>query len=221
MPRNNIYMGQQSTAKLPVHGRIDEDWEFLMSNFSLAYDAVNAIMLTKTPGRFDPTTEKEIKARFAMEKSIARRRDPSKLKLIEHVEQLSLANLYGRLSDKAYLRKIREIHRKAGLSEDLINLAEHKIDMAERSPAHPRIKTGVPPPKNIGNVQRLFRPQSPTKEVKHIQKLMRSDPDPSLLFIRKDIQRLQRMPRKPIKQKQKQRGGILDPMFSPNTRRRK
>ena len=161
--KRNIYLGGNSTAGLPVQGKTDQDWEILLESYSTAYDSVNSIMLTKKQGVFDKSTEREIKARFAVIKKICKRHAPKLIKTIERIEKLSLDNLYGKISDKEYLRRIREIHRKNGLKENLINQAEYQVDQAERSPGHPKVKDNFLAPGNVGNIQNLFRPQDVRK----------------------------------------------------------
>jgi hypothetical protein len=129
----NIYMGPKSTAKLPVRGRVDEDWEILLNTFATAYDAANNIMLTRSPGVFDPATDRELRGRFAILKLLAKKHSPDKLNAIKYLEKLSLDNLHGKLPDRVFLQKVREVCRKEGLRQDLINQAERNINAAERA----------------------------------------------------------------------------------------
>ena len=161
MPNKNIYMGPFSTAKLPAQGKINEDWEILLDTYATAYDSVNNIMLTRTPGAFDPTAEREILGRFAVLKILAKKYKPSKIPVINKLEKLALDNFRGKISDKQYLRLLREITRKEGLNQELIMLAERNIDAVERMQAPFKKINNYQ--KHVSPVQDLFRPQGPNR----------------------------------------------------------
>ncbi|WP_456477596.1 hypothetical protein [Geoglobus ahangari] len=140
MKKRNVYIGPNSTAGIIVHGKVNEDWEVLLNTYATAYDAINSIMLTRQPGVFDRTTVEELHGRFAVLKMLARRYAPELYNVIEQLEDLSVKHLKGQISDKEFLRRIRGLARRHGLSEDLINYVEAQIQAAEmvRKPAPPK-----------------------------------------------------------------------------------
>lgn len=147
MKKRNVYMGPNSTAGIIVHGKVNEDWEILLNTYATAYDAINSIMLTRQPGVFDRTTAQELHGRFAVLKMLAKRYAPEKLPVINELERLSLDHLKGKLSDREFLRRIRSLVRKHGMSEDLINYVEAQIQAAEmikKPPAPPRTQKRKP-----------------------------------------------------------------------------
>jgi len=157
MTNRNVYMGPKSTARIPVNGIVDNSTEILMGMVATGYDSVNSIMLTRQPGVFDPTTKQEIAGRFNALRMIASKRAPSKIPIINKIEKLSLANYDGRLSDRAYLSQLRDICRRNGLSDDLISMAQHKVDMAEvqhKQPVNPVAAMFKPLKKKKQSMQR-------------------------------------------------------------------
>lgn len=127
----NVYMGKDSTAKIPTRGKVNEDWEILLNTYATAYDAINGIMLTRVPGQFDKTTVKEVRGRFLVLRRLAKKYAPEVLPAVEQLEDLTLRHVKGEISDYQFLRSIRAIVMRYGLSPDLINLVEAKIRFAE------------------------------------------------------------------------------------------
>ena len=155
-------MGANSTAKLPTRGKVNEDWEILMNTYAVAFDALNRFMLTRQPGKYDPTTLREIHGRFAILKLLARKYAPHKLKAIEKLEQLTKAHFKGQISDRQFLAQIRTVTVRHGLNPQLVMLAEHHINAAERLPKLPKIpapkmpKRRVKKPTPLGLLDMLF-----------------------------------------------------------------
>ena len=52
----NIYMGSDSTAKLPIFGRVDTGNEIALNAIATAYDSLNSKMLTRQLGLYDETS---------------------------------------------------------------------------------------------------------------------------------------------------------------------
>lgn len=137
MRRNkNVYMGPNSTAGILVDGKVNEDWEILLTVYATAYDSINNHMLTRVPGHFDPTTEREVRGRFWVLKRLAKKYAPEELPVIEKLEKLSLDHLNGKISDREFLRRLRSLVRSRGIREDLIDYVEARIDAAERMQPH-------------------------------------------------------------------------------------
>lgn len=139
--KRNVYMGVGvSTAGIPTRGKVDEDWELLLNTYATAYDAINNKMLTRIPGKFDPTTKKEVRGRFRILKFLARKYAPHLLDEIAYLEKLSIAHLEGKLSDREYLQRLRNYMISKGISPKLIHLVEMKINEAEglRNPPAPQ-----------------------------------------------------------------------------------
>lgn len=126
-----MYMGINSTAKIPTRGKVDEDWEILLNTYATAYDAINNIMLTRTPGVFDRTTVREVRGRFLVLKRIARRYAPERLQIIERLEELAVARVKGEITTEQYLRSIRALATRYGLRRDMVDLVEARIRAAE------------------------------------------------------------------------------------------
>lgn len=171
----NVYMGPNSTAGILVDGKVNEDWEILLTVYATAYDSINNYMLTRIPGQFDPTTEREVRGRFWVLKRLAKKYATEELPTIEKFEKLSLDHLNGKISDHEFLRRLRSLVRSRGISEDLINYVEARIDAAERMHPHNFVDQmfGVPGP---------HTPQTPHPSARQ-KKKHPSTPQPELQLI--------------------------------------
>lgn len=139
-----------SLLPYPHRGAINEEYEFLMNCYGIGYDAANGYMITNNIGKFDKASIREVKARFAALKAIARKRSPKHLRYIERIEKITLENITGNLSDKEALRLMKDETLKVGGKTDLIRKAESHINHVERIG-----KLGVPPPQQYrlkGNI---------------------------------------------------------------------
>jgi hypothetical protein len=163
----NPYMGPGSVARLPVHGKVNEDWEILLNCYAVGYDSHNPVMLGPQ-GRFSPTDLNEIRSRFSQLKRIARKYAPQKLRTIESLERLSIQNHAGKISDRAYVHKLRLIVLSNGLDPTLIDQAEARINAVEGASSRQfppyESKTASPLDKMFRKSGKLFsraQPQMP------------------------------------------------------------
>lgn len=132
MARNrSIYMGPNSTAKLPSIGQVNTDWEVLMNVYGTAYDSIDNVMLTRDPKKLDAATINELKGRFFILKSLAKKHSPQKLDTIKKIEQIAYQNARGSISDDTAHKKIRFIIHQQKMSNALLDNVERKIDAAQ------------------------------------------------------------------------------------------
>jgi len=128
----NVYIGKDSTAGIQVKGKVDEDWEVLVTLYATAYDAINNdTMLTRTPGQYDAADLKEVHGRFYVLKMLAGKYAPHLKPEIEKIETLTMKNIKGQISDKEYIQRLRNIILKYGVPTEVLDEIEFKIDMAE------------------------------------------------------------------------------------------
>lgn len=140
-----------------TQGPIDKEYEFIVNCYGIGYDAANGIMLGGPIGLTDSSIM-EVKAKFALLKSIAKKRFPSKLNSIKRCEELTILNLNGKLSDKKFLELLRNEAVKAGGDANLckiaglrINSMEHKRGSRYGPPGSKTQKKFIKPP-----LERLF-----------------------------------------------------------------
>jgi hypothetical protein len=119
-----------SLINLPIQNRTNEDWEILLNCYALGYDTHNNIMISN--GGFVQTELPEIRARFRELKRIARKYAPQKLRTIEAIENLCVQNHSGKVSDTAYIHRLRLISLSNGVNPMLLDQAEARINTAER-----------------------------------------------------------------------------------------
>ena len=132
MKNKNIYMGADSTANLPVFGKkVDTDYEICMNTIATGYDALNKVMLTRSPGIFKKTTNQLINQRFQILKALAKKYSPDKLPAIESFRKISIANNSGQISDKKALDMMIQICFKNGIDPNMLHQVKMQIDQAE------------------------------------------------------------------------------------------
>lgn len=124
-------MGQFSTAKIPVRGKVNTDKEVLMNAYATAYDSINRFMLSRQFGRFDKTTPREIHGRFSVLKSLCKKHCPSKLGAVSRLESLSLAHANGSLSNKQFLVQTRSVLNQNKINASFLGHIEAKVNSAE------------------------------------------------------------------------------------------
>lgn len=127
----NIYMGKDSTAKLPVFGRVDTDNEICLNAIATAYDALNNIMLTKRLGMFDKTTIAEINGRFSVLKMLCNKYAPNKLVVINKIHKVVIDNFHNKISDARALELMQEICRQHDINPGILNIAAMHVNQAE------------------------------------------------------------------------------------------
>ena len=128
----NVYMGKDSTAKIPKVGKVDAKWEILANTYATIYDALNNKMLTRIEGKFRRTTVKLIRGRFFVLKMLAKKHQPKLVGTIDKLEDLTIAYRKGKISKRELLQKVRKILKSRGLSPRTMRLIEQKIRAAER-----------------------------------------------------------------------------------------
>lgn len=127
----NIYMGLNSTARLPVFGKVDTDNEICLNAIATAYDALNNIMLTRNEGVLDKTTLQVINNRFSVLKMLCRRYAPDKLNLIEKIHKLVVDNYKGGISDGQALSLMHDLCIRYNVNPGMLNIAMLHVNQVE------------------------------------------------------------------------------------------
>ena len=128
----NVYMGKDSTAKIPIKGKVNSRTEILANTYATIYDSLNNKMLTRTEGKYRKTTVKLIKGRFFVLKMLAKKHQPKLVGTIDKLEDLTIAYRQGKINKRELLQKVRKILKSKGLSQKMMKLIEQKIRVAER-----------------------------------------------------------------------------------------
>ncbi|MEM4935124.1 MAG: hypothetical protein QXY78_04255 [Thermoplasmata archaeon] len=126
MKHKNVYAGPDSTAKIPVQGKVDSKIEILAVAYALAYDLANLQLLTRTPGKLKKADLDTVNGRFKVLYILARKHSPSTVQIIRQFHQLALKRLNG-MDAHTYLTRIRELALKH-LPPHLVHLIEQKVD---------------------------------------------------------------------------------------------
>ena len=127
----NIYMGSDSTAKIPVTDKVDTDYEILLNIFSTGYDALNNIMLTKKPGVFNKTNLSEVNSRFGILRMLSSRYSSKMLPVIDEMYGIIQSNYNGLIPDSQALLLMRDICIRYNLNTSLLDQAIMRINNAE------------------------------------------------------------------------------------------
>ncbi len=157
-----------------IQGKANQDWEVLLKCFATAYDSHNPVMLTSTPGKFNPTTLNEIKTRFADLKRLSRKYCPEKLRTVESIERMALENHTGKLSDRVYLNKLRFTAASNGANIPMLDQMEMQINAAEGQGHRPR--------SNSSNIPEFFKLGKPRERRKGKYERTQKPPDPAALI---------------------------------------
>lgn len=128
----NIYMGPDSTAGIPVFGKVDTDNEICLNAIATAYDALNKKMLTRKVGVFDNTTLTEINGRFSVLRLLCRKYAPNKIIVVNKIHDVVVNHFKGHLSDSQALMMLQKICDEYGLNPDVFNIAALHINQAEQ-----------------------------------------------------------------------------------------
>lgn len=127
----NIYMGPNSTAKLPVFGKVDTDNEICLNAIATAYDALNNTMLTRREGVFDQTNLTEINGRFSILKMLCRRYAPGKLVVINQIHKIVTDNFKNLITDAQALTLMHTLCLRHNVNPGLLNIAMLHVNQAE------------------------------------------------------------------------------------------
>lgn len=127
----NIYMGVESTAKLPVFGKVDTENEIILNSLATAYDALNEIMLTKKEGYFEKTNLVKINGRFSILKMLCRKYSPSKMMMVNKIHNIVIENFKGNISDKEVITYLQNLSIQYGFNPGMINMVMFHINQAE------------------------------------------------------------------------------------------
>lgn len=127
----NIYMGPNSTARLPVFGKVDTDNEICLNAIATAYDALNNTMITRNEGVLDTTTLQVINGRFNVLKTLCRRYAPNKLTLIEKIHKTVIDNYNKRISDGQALTLMHDLCIKHNVNPGMLNIAMLHVNQVE------------------------------------------------------------------------------------------
>lgn len=128
----NIYMGANSTAKLPVFGKVDTDNEICLNAIATAYDSLNSRMLTRQPGVFDKTTPAEINGRFSVLRLLCRNYAPDKLIVVNEIHKVVMEHYKGNINDAQAINLLQSIISKYNLNPGILNVASLHINQAEQ-----------------------------------------------------------------------------------------
>lgn len=125
-------MGQNSTAKLPVFGKVDTDNEICLNTLATAYDALNKIMITRQKGVYDETTADEINGRFNVLRLLCNRYAPEKKEFLNKVQQIVLKIYRGQISEMQAIAEIRNVCMQYGVNTGILDYAALRIDQTEQ-----------------------------------------------------------------------------------------
>lgn len=128
----NIYMGDKSTAKLPLFGKVDTSNEICLNAIATAYDALNQKMLTRRLGVFNQATLQMINGRFQVLKNLCIKYAPDKLMIINQIQRITTDNFKGNLSDRQAVMMLQEITRRYNLDPNMLNIAASHVNQAEQ-----------------------------------------------------------------------------------------
>lgn len=128
----NIYMGVNSTAKLPVFGKVDTANEICLNAIATAYDALNNRMLTRQHGVFDETTLTEINGRFSVLRMLCRQYAPDKRIVINEIHNVVVEHFKGHSSYTQAIQLLQNICNKHMLNPGMLNVAAFHINQAEQ-----------------------------------------------------------------------------------------
>lgn len=129
--KRNIYMGANSTAKLPVFGQVDTDNEICLNAIATAYDSLNNIMLTRKQGAYDKTSPIEINGRFSVLRMLCRKYAPNSLPVIEQIHNIVMDNYRGKISDQQAIQLMKSTCIKNNLNPSMLDLAAMHINQIE------------------------------------------------------------------------------------------
>jgi len=127
-----IYMGAQSTARIPTRGAVNEDWELLLQGYATAYDGLSGGLLTPDPRVMAQASANEIKARFYGLKIACKRNQSRLLPTIKKLESIALANNAGRMGDRTALNELKKVVYSNGLNPGVLMVAEQHVNAAEQ-----------------------------------------------------------------------------------------
>lgn len=122
----NVYAGRNSTAKIPVQGKVDSKIEILAVAYALAYDLANLQLLTRKAGELIKADVPTVNGRFKVLYILAHKHAKSAIPIIRQFHELAIKRLNG-MSQQTYLKQIRAIALKH-LPPHLVNLIEQKVD---------------------------------------------------------------------------------------------
>lgn len=128
----NIYMGNNSTARLPIVGKVDTGNEICLNAMATAYDALNNKMLTRQMGVFDNTTLTEINSRFSILRMLARKHAPNKIVVVNKIYNVIRDHFKGHLSYSQAVSMLNEINMKYNNNPNHLNMAMAHVDHAEK-----------------------------------------------------------------------------------------
>jgi len=112
----NVYAGADSTAKLPVRGKVNEPWEIVMLAYATALDALNRRLLTRDPRKEIKATKKKLEGRFALLRFLAIRNGHRRiLPIIEEYRRLAEMYLAGYLPPGVYAAELERLSWQVGL----------------------------------------------------------------------------------------------------------
>jgi len=125
-------MGPDSITQLPIFGNVDTDNEICLNAIATGYDALNNIMLTRTPGVFNKTTPAEINGRFGILRMLCSKYSPRMHSVVDKIQKVVVENSKGRISDKDALIVMRKICAEHDINSDIFDYAIMRINQAEQ-----------------------------------------------------------------------------------------
>lgn len=125
-------MGFDSTAHLPVFGKVDTGNEICLNAIATAYDSLNGQMLTRMPGSFNKTTLDLVNKRFSILRMLCRKHSPGKLSIIEEIYSIAADHARGKINYDNALFYLNNVIVKHKLDPGILNIASYNIDHAEQ-----------------------------------------------------------------------------------------
>ena len=147
-------MGLQSTAQIPIFGKVDSDNEICLNAIATAYDALNDKMLTKTTGIFKNTNIATINGRFGMLRMLCRKYAPSKSIFVDRIHKIVIDNFHNKISDAQALSLMNNTCKQHNINPGILNIAAMHINQAEMIQKPPNL------PNPLGDLFSMFNQQN-------------------------------------------------------------
>ena len=125
-------MGNDSTARLPVFGKVDTSNEILLNAIATGYDALNNKMLTYQTGVFDNTTLSKINSRFGILRMLCRKYSPDEIPVVDRIYTIVVNHFKGKISYFKAMSLLNDISFKYTQNPNSFNIAALHIDNAEQ-----------------------------------------------------------------------------------------
>ena len=124
----NVYAGIDSTAKLPVRGKVNEPWEIIMLAYATALDAANLRFRTRNPEKEIRATKSKASGRFALLRLLAIKSGHRRLiPIINKYWELCEAYLDRKIPPHIYVQLLERLSWSVGLPPFAIAAVKRQV----------------------------------------------------------------------------------------------